>query len=432
MSEGSGRIATVTTLTERAAAVLTGVPPVLPGVDALYRDLHRHPELSGQEERTAGLVAQHLRAAGYEVTERVGGFGVVGVLVNGDGPVVGLRGDMDGLPIQEETGLEYASQNPGVMHACGHDVHTACLVGTAQLLAAARDQWSGTLLIIAQPAEELISGAEAMLAEGLFTRYPRPDVVLGQHDTSGPVGLILHRPGPLFAASRNFRVTIHGRGGHGAMPQASVDPVLIAARVITDLQSIVSREVSPNDVAVVTVGSIHAGTRPNIIPPTAVLEITTRGASEQVMDQIEEALGRLVRAACVGARAPREPEIELTEQTFATVNDDAPYARVRALHTELFGDEVADLPVMITGSEDFTYYGRPGPDTYPEPAIPICFWMVGVTPPDVWAAAPGEDLMTRILGVPTPHQPNFAPDPERGLRRGVEALAAAALAYLAA
>ncbi len=418
-------------LTEIADTVLAGLDPVLPDVDELYRDLHRHPELSGQEERTAGLVAVQLRAAGYQVTERVGGFGVVGVLANGAGPVVALRGDMDALPVHEQTGLPYASETPGVMHACGHDLHTACLVGAARVLAAAREHWAGTLVVFGQPAEETISGAAKMLADGLFTRFPRPDVVLGQHAIVGPPGSVLHRPGPLFAASRNFRVTIHGVGAHGAMPQFGVDPVVIAARVVVDLQTIVSREVPPNEVGVVTVGSIHGGTRPNIIPPSVTLEITTRAASEPMIEQIEAALRRIVNAACAAGRAPREPEIERIEHTFATVNDEPTHDRVRAAHRAVLGAVVAEFPELITGSEDFALFARPGPDSYPEPAIPTLFWLLGVTPADVWQAAPGDSLMAKAVSVPSPHQPGFAPDRESGLRGGVQALTVGALAYLA-
>ncbi|HWB35891.1 MAG TPA: peptidase dimerization domain-containing protein, partial [Rugosimonospora sp.] len=234
-----------------------------------------------------------------------------------------------------------------------------------------------------------------------------------------------------YAASRNFTVTIHGRGAHGASPHFGVDPIVIAARVVLDLQTIVSREISPNDIAVVTVGSIHGGTRPNIIPPSVTLEITTRGETEKTMDVISEALGRIVRAACVAGRAPREPEITLVERTFATINADEPFERVRAAHRAVFGDQVQDLPVLITGSEDFALYGRPGPDSYPEPAIPTYFWMVGVTPPPVWDAAAGTTLLEKVAHVPSPHQPTFAPDRPIGLRRGVEALVVAALAYLA-
>jgi amidohydrolase len=412
----------------RLSAAVDGV---LPGVDELYLDLHRHPELSGEEERTADVVADRLRDKGFEVTERVGGFGVAAVLRNGDGPVVGLRGDMDALPVFEETGLPYASENPGVMHACGHDMHTSCLVGAAEVLAATREHWSGTVLVIGQPSEEAVSGADAMLRDGLFTRFPRPDVVLGQHVTPAPAGTLLHRSGPLYAAARNFRVVLHGRGAHGALPQYGVDPVVLAARVVLDLQTIVSRETSPNDIAVVTVGSIHGGTRPNIIPPSVTLEITTRGASEKAMDAIEASLRRIVHAACAGAGAPREPEITLIDHVFATVNDAEPEGRVRAAHRALFGEAVTDLPFLITGSEDFGEYGAPGPDHYPEPAIPTYFWLLGVTPPQVWADAPGEELTEKFHGVPSPHQDVFAPDREHGLRIGVAALAAGALAYLA-
>ncbi|HEX8869239.1 MAG TPA: amidohydrolase, partial [Lentzea sp.] len=233
---------------------------------ALYRDLHQHPELSLQELRTAGVLADALRPLGYDVTTEVGGTGVVGVLRNGDGPVVMLRADIDALPVQETTGLPYASTEPGVAHACGHDMHATCLVGAAERLAQTREEWAGTLLVVFQPAEELGRGARDMVDDGLFERFGKPDVVLAQHVSPLPAGMIAHGSGPLMAASDTARVTLFGRGGHGSAPETTVDPVLMAAHVVVRLQGIVAREVAPSERAVVTVGRIQAGTKENVIP----------------------------------------------------------------------------------------------------------------------------------------------------------------------
>jgi hippurate hydrolase len=418
----------------RARHVIGDVDTVLDAVDALYRDLHQYPELSQFEEQTSAKVAARLDGAGLEVATHVGGFGVVGVLRNGDGPVVALRGDMDALPIHEDTDLPYASQvsvtrddgsTVGVMHACGHDLHTSCLVGAAELLAANRDAWRGTLFILAQPAEETISGAAAMLADGLFSRFPRPDVVLGQHAMHARAEMLLHRPDTFLAASRNLEIRIFGKGGHGSSPHVTIDPVLMAAQAVVALQAVVSREISPNQPAVVTVGSIHGGTRYNIVPPEVTLQVTTRGLSEPVMDQIQAAIERIVNGVCAAARAPKEPQVTVCEQTYATVNDPATTARVRAVHEALFGDDVVSYPEVIMGSEDFALYGMPGAGRYDEPAIPTAFWFVGTLAADRWDAAPGTQLLDKLATFPGPHTPHFAPDRTASLRRGLEALTAA-------
>jgi len=423
----------------RARHVIGDVDTVLDAVDALYRDLHQYPELSQFEEQTSAKVAARLDGAGLEVATHVGGFGVVGVLRNGDGPVVALRGDMDALPIHEDTDLPYASQvsvtrddgsTVGVMHACGHDLHTSCLVGAAELLAANRDAWRGTLFILAQPAEETISGAAAMLADGLFSRFPRPDVVLGQHAMHARAEMLLHRPDTFLAASRNLEIRIFGKGGHGSSPHVTIDPVLMAAQAVVALQAVVSREISPNQPAVVTVGSIHGGTRYNIVPPEVTLQVTTRGLSEPVMDQIQAAIERIVNGVCAAARAPKEPQVTVCEQTYATVNDPATTARVRAVHKALFGDDVVSYPEVIMGSEDFALYGMPGAGRYDEPAIPTAFWFVGTLAADRWDAAPGTQLLDKLATFPGPHTPHFAPDRTASLRRGLEALTAGALVFL--
>ncbi|GAA1874744.1 amidohydrolase [Asanoa iriomotensis] len=418
----------------RARAVLADLDGVLPEVDTLYQDLHTNPELSGAEVRTAGIIGARYKDAGLEVTPGVGGLGVVGVLTNGPGPVVGVRADFDALPIAEDTGLPYASTAVGtradgttvpVMHACGHDLHTASLIGAAQLLAAHRDRWRGTLVLIAQPAEETMQGAKAMLGDGLFDRFPRPDVVLAQHCAITRTGMVHHKAGIAYSACRNFRITIHGRGAHGAAPHWSVDPVLLAAQTIVLLQGIVAREVDPDEMTVLTVGSVHAGTRPNIIPPEAVLEVTLRATSEPVMDQLQAAMERIVNGVAVTGRAPRPPEIELCEHTIAVDNDDTVTARVRAVHAELFGAaDVIDLPEANKGSEDFAYYA-----SHAVRRIPATMWFYGSTAAALWDAADG-DLRERMARMPGQHTPFYAPDRLPTLRRGVETLVAGALAFL--
>lgn len=430
------RIASIAARTE--TTLTTRLADLLPDLENLFYAIHEHPELSGAEEHTAARVAERFHEAGLAVTEKVGGHGVVGVCENGPGPVVALRADMDALPVAEDTGLPYASRvtvarEDGsmlpVMHACGHDAHTTCLVGTAQLLCAARDQWSGTVVFVAQPAEETMRGAAAMLADGLFTRFPRPDVVLGQHVTTTRAGMVHHRPGTFAAGVRNIRVRIFGTGGHGAAPHGAVDPIVIAAQLITMLQTVVSREINPVEPAVLTVGSVHAGTRPNIIPPEAVLEITTRAATDEVLDQIYAAAERITRQVCAAARGG-EPTIEVFEGVPATINDPALTDHVRAAHTALFADDVIDLLVMGMGAEDFALYRMPGAGRYDGDPIPTCYWAIGATEANAWDNTPGEALLERAMRLPVGHSPQFAIDPRPTLSRGVEAFVGAALACL--
>jgi hippurate hydrolase len=415
---------------------------ILPEVEALYKDLHRHPELSMQETRTAGIVVERLHKLGaYAVTPGVGGTGVVGVVHNGEGPTVALRADMDALPLEEKTGLPYSSQAMGiapdgrevhVMHACGHDVHTASLLGAADVLAHLRDAWRGTLVLIFQPGEESVAGAEAMLHDGIFTRFPRPDILLGQHDGPYLAGTVLHRSGVTANACTNLRVRLFGVGGHGAMPDTAVDPILIAASAIVRLQAIVSREIPARYLPVVTVGSVHAGTRPNIIPDEATMEITLRSIDDAVLTQIEAAVRRIIEAEAEAARAPRPPEIAVTEHAPVLNNDVAATARVAAAHRLFFGDEhTLEIPNVQPASEDFGAFGLAGPDHFPAPDIPYCYWSIGATNPEIWARTPGETLLAKFAHLPSPHSPFFAPDPLPTLRTGVEALTVAALEFLA-
>lgn len=425
-----------------AQAIREFTDAILPEVEALYEDLHCHPELSMQEQRTAALVAERLRALdGYEVAAGVGGTGVVGVLRNGNGPTVALRADMDALSLEEKTGLPYASKAMGtmsdgrevhVMHACGHDVHTASLVGVANVLARLRDAWRGTLFLIFQPGEETIAGAEAMLHDGIFERFPRPDILLGQHDGSYPAGTVLHRPGVCANACTNLRVRIFGVGGHGAMPDTAVDPILIAGSAIVRLQAIVAREIPARYLPVVTVGSVHAGTRPNIIPDEATMEITLRSTDDAVLGQIEAAVRRIIAAEAEGAGAPRAPEIVAFEHAPVLNNDADVTAHVAAAHRAFFGaDRTLDIPGVQAASEDFGAFGLAGPGHFSPPNIPYCFWSIGATNPDTWARTPGETANEKLSHLPSPHSPFFAPDPLPTLRTGIEAFTVAALEFLA-
>ncbi|MFC7327616.1 amidohydrolase [Marinactinospora rubrisoli] len=422
---------------QSGSAVMALVDEIFPLVEGFYVDLHRNPELSHQEHRTARAVAEWLSRAGFEVATGVGGTGVVGVLRNGDGPTVLLRGDMDALPVEERTGLPYASTARGVdadgnevpiMHACGHDLHTACLVGAADLLAGAREQWSGTLMVVAQPAEETIDGAAGMLRDGVYRRFGRPDVALAQHVGPQPAGMIGHRAGVILGAGSTLQVRVFGTGGHGSRPHTTVDPVVIAANIVNRLQTVVSREVDPKEMAVVTVGVLRAGTKANVIPDEAYLEVNTRSLNERVGRQLHSAIERIVRAEAAASGAPREPEITLAQETGVTANDPAQTSALAAAHRAYFGDAyVVDLPEPFSGSEDFGAFGLPG-DDHP---IPYVFWFLGGTPHDVWAEAPGESPYEKLGALPSNHSPFFAPDREPTLRAGLAALTVGALTYLA-
>ncbi|MEU6094410.1 amidohydrolase [Streptomyces sp. NPDC047079] len=412
----------MTSAAARTALDLTADLPVA-DLENCYLDLHRHPELSLREHRTAGRLAERLRTAGYETTEGVGGTGVVGVLRNGDGPTVLLRADLDALPVAEETGLPYASTTPGVMHACGHDLHVTWLAGAAGALAAGRDTWSGTLLVVGQPAEETGEGARAMVTDGLYERFPRPGVLLAQHAAPGPAGFYAHRPGLILSASTDVDVVVHGRGGHGSRPEATVDPVVTAAYLVTRLQTVVSREIAPRDSAVLTVGRIEAGTRHNIIPSEAHIALNLRTQSAEVRDRMIAAVRRIAAGECLAAGCPREPEVTVGADFPVTVNDTAAEGRVAAVHGEVFGAATVFDPGPAMGSEDFPHLAADG--------IPYAYWFVTSTPADVWEAAPGADLMEKFAEVPSNHSPRFAPDLST-LAPGVRALVSGALAHLSA
>ncbi|MFS4093353.1 amidohydrolase [Streptomyces sp. AF1A] len=411
----------MTSTAARTALELTSDLPVAE-LEDLYRDLHRHPELSLHEHRTAGKLAGRLKGAGFETVEGVGGTGVVGRLRSGDGPTVLLRADMDALPVREATGLSYASETNGVMHACGHDLHVTWLAGAAEALAAGRDAWRGTLLVVGQPAEETGQGASRMVADGLYERFGRPDVLLGQHAAPGPAGLYPHVPGLIMSASTDVDIVVHGRGGHGSRPEATVDPVVTAAYLVTRLQTVVSREVAARESAVLTVGRIEAGTRHNIIPDEARIALNLRTQSEEVRQRMLAAIRRVARGECLAAGCPREPDVSIGNTFPVTVNDAGTDAAVAAVHGEVFGAGTVFDPGPAMGSEDF-----------PELAlgsIPYAYWFVTTTPGEVWEQAPGDTLQEKFAAVPSNHSPHFAPDLST-VAPGVRTLVSGALALLA-
>lgn len=405
----------------RTARDLTADLP-LPGLEDLYRDLHRHPELSLREHRTAGTLAGRLADAGFKTAEGVGGTGVVGRLAHGDGPTVLLRADMDALPVTEATGLPYASTADGVMHACGHDLHVTWLAGAAAALAAGRDTWRGTLLVVGQPAEESGQGARRMLTDGLYERFGRPDVLLGQHAAPGPAGLYPHAPGLIMSAATDVDIVVYGRGGHGSRPEATVDPVVTAAYLVTRLQTVVSREVAAGESAVLTVGRIEAGSRHNIIPDEARIALNLRTQSEAVRQRMLAAIRRIAQGECLAAGCPREPEVTLGATFPMTVNDAATDTTVAAVHGELFGAAAVFDPGPAMGSEDF-------PELALDGAIPYAYWFVTTTPHDAWNDAPGDTLPEKLAAVPSNHSPHFAPDPST-VAPGVRTLVSGALALL--
>ncbi|WP_053850076.1 amidohydrolase [Streptomyces sp. NRRL B-24085] len=410
----------MTSAAARAALDLTAGLPV-PGLEDFYRDLHRHPELSFGEHRTAARLAERLRAAGFETAEGIAGTGVAGVLRNGDGPTVLLRADMDALPVEERTGLPYASRTPGVMHACGHDLHVTWLAGAAQALADGRDAWSGTLVLVGQPAEEAGGGAAAMVADGLYDRVPRPDVLLGQHAVPGPTGLYAHVPGLIMSATTDVEIVVHGRGGHGSRPETTVDPVVTAAYVVTRLQTVVSREIRPREPAVLTVGRIEAGTAPNIIPATARISLNLRTQSEAVRDRMVAAIRRIAEGECRAAGCPREPEVTVGGSFPLTVNDPEIDHRIAAVHREVFGTDTVFDSGPAMGSEDFSKLALG--------ELPYSYWFVTCTPAATWDAAPGADLLEKSDAVPSNHSPDFAPDLST-VAPGVRTLVSGALAML--
>jgi amidohydrolase len=411
--------------------VLNNLGDLLPDLESVYKDIHAHPELSMQETRTAGIAADHLRAAGYEVTTGVGKTGVVGLLRNGEGPTVMLRADMDALPVQEATGLPYASKVTAadssgktvpVMHACGHDMHVSWLIGATTLLAKARDAWKGTLMPVFQPAEETAAGAQAMIDDGLFKRFRKPDVVLGQHVMVGSAGVLSSRAGVVTSAGDSLQIRMFGRGAHGSMPEASIDPVVMAAATVLRLQTIVSREVGANEAAVVTIGVLQAGAKENVIPDEAMIKLNVRTFDEGVRKRVLAAIERIVNAEAAASGAPKKPEITPLDRYSLVRNDPEAAKRVGDAFRLHFSFERVQETKPTTASEDFGSFGA-------EWGAPSVFWFVGGTDPDVYAKAKKDG---KIGDIPTNHNSRFAPVIHPTLETGVEALAIAAQAWLSA
>jgi len=407
-----------TTVAAQTASTTSDVNAILPDAHTLYLDLHQHPELSGHEVQTAANMAAKLRALGYDVTEHVGGTGVVALLKNGAGPTAMLRTELDALPVEEKTGLSYASKvrtkddsgaDVPVMHACGHDVHMAALYGTAAIMARTKSTWHGTLMLIGQPAEETIGGAIGMVKDGLFTRFPRPDVAIALHVfnelPAGKVGVV---PGIYDSNDDSLRLTIYGKGGHGARPDTTVDPIVIAARTILALQTIPSREVKPGELAIITVGYVHAGTKNNIIPDQAELGLTVRTYKPEVRTQVLSAIARIAKAEAEAAGAPREPSIVKYETTDAVYNNPALAERLRVPLEAALGHDNVSVEAPKTGSEDFSVFVEQG--------IPGFYFNLGGAYPDKFAEA-------KAAGVPLPsnHSSLFAPDLDPALRTGITA-----------
>jgi hippurate hydrolase len=396
-----------------------------PELDALYKDIHSHPELAFQEVRTAGLLAAAMRELGFQVTEKVGKTGVVAVLHNGSGPTVMVRTELDALPMEEKTGLPYASRAKAtfggretfVAHSCAHDIHMAAWVGAARTLVALKDKWQGTLLFVAQPAEEVVSGAKAMLADGLFTRFPKPDFAFALHTGPGPYGTIGYNVGPMTSNSDGLEITFKGRGSHGSAPHASIDPIMIAAHFVTDVQSVISREKDPFEFGVVTIGAFQAGTVGNIIPDTATVRGTIRSYNAAVRQKLLDGVRRTAQASAAMAGAPA-PDVLLEEGGAAVVNTEAVVLRTEILFKAVFGDRnVARIP-PITASEDFSAFVNEG--------VPSMFFFIGVSDP-------GQVAESRKPGgkpLPGNHSPLFAPVPEPSIKTATKAMTLAVLNVL--
>ena len=393
------------------------VDAAYPAAHELYLDLHQNPELSSHETQTAAKLAARLRNLGYEVTEGVGGTGVVAILKNGAGPTVMLRTELDALPVEEKTGLSYASKvhakddsgrDVPVMHACGHDVHMAVLVGTADIMAHSKASWHGTLMLIGQPAEETISGAKRMIADGLFTRFPKPTLGFALHvGNELPANQVGITPGIYNTNADSLRVTIYGKGGHGSAPHTAIDPIVIAAKTILSLQTIVSREVKPGEMAVVTVGYVRAGTKNNIIPDQAELGLTVRTFKADVRKQVLAAITRIINAESQAGGAPKEPLIEHYESTDSVYNDPALAQRLRVPLQAALGKENVITEEPITPSEDYAFFVEQG--------VPSLYMSLGGANPQKYAEA-------KVAGVmlPSNHSPYFSPDAEMAIHTGIK------------
>jgi len=410
--------------------ILAPLGELLPDLEAIYKDIHAHPELSMQEARTAGIAADHLAKSGFEVTPGVGKTGVVGLLRNGVGPTVLLRADMDALPIKEATGLPYASTVTAtgpdgkctpVAHSCGHDMHVACLIGAASLLARNRQTWIGTLMAVFQPGEETAQGAQAMIDDNLFTRFPKPDVVLGQHVMSLPSGQLDWRTGVVTSAADSLQIRMFGRGAHGSMPEASIDPVVMAASTVMRLQTVVSREVAPTESAVVTIGVLQAGTKENVIPDQAIIKLNVRTFDEGVRKHVLAAIERIANAEAAAAGAPKPPEITPLDHYSLVTNDIDATNKVVNAFRENFPDGSVEQTKPTMASEDFGCFGA-------EWHVPAVYWFFGGHDSAVYDKAKKDGTLNEL---PTNHNPRFAPVIHPTLEMGVKALVVASCAWLA-
>lgn len=405
--------------------------------DAMFKDLHANPELSFEEVRTASVLAASLRKSGFAVTSGVGRTGVVGVLENGPGPRVLLRADMDALPVTEATGVAWASrargttpegEATGIMHACGHDAHTTALAAACAALADCRDLWSGTILAVGQPAEELLAGAAAMLDDGLYERFGVPDVALGQHVGAAPVGTVVHASGPILTATAKIDIIVHGRGGHGATPHSTVDPVPIAAHIITRLQTLVARETDPARPVVVTVGRVVAGLKSNVIPDEALMQLSIRAATTPVLDRLIARIKDIASAEGIAGATPVAPTVRVEAYGGATVNDAQAHDLVRAAHEAMFGESaVWTQRGLVMASEDFGFFGGRALDD--RPPIPTHFWFTGSMDRAHWGSHEPTDRDPLPQTLPPGHSPEFLVDPAT-IPLAARALAAAALAFL--
>jgi amidohydrolase len=394
------------------------VEAAYPEAHALYLDIHQNPELSSHEVQTAAKLAGRLRGLGFEVTEHVGGTGIVAILKNGAGPTVMLRTELDALPVEEKTGLAYASKvrtkddaghDVPVMHSCGHDLHMASILGTATVMVHSKDTWHGTLMVIGQPAEETIGGAKGMLDDGLLTRFPKPNVAVAMHvGNLLPAGKVGITPGIFNTNADSLRITIYGKGGHGAAPNTAIDPIVIAARTILALQTIVSREVKPGEMAVVTVGYVEAGTKNNIIPDHAELGLTVRTRNSEVRKQVLAAIARITKAEAEAAGAPRAPLIDHYEGTELVYNDPVLAQRLKGTLEAALGKDNVAMQEPIPASEDFSYYVAQG--------IPGFYFSLGGADPGKFAEAKAAGTM-----LPSNHSPLFAPDVDPALHTGIAA-----------
>jgi hippurate hydrolase len=392
------------------------VDAMYPWLDAVYKDLHAHPEIAFQEVRTAGKLALEMRKLGFEVTEKVGKTGIVAVLRNGAGPTVLVRTELDGLPMEEKTGLPYASHIP-VTHSCGHDIHMASWLGAARTLHELKSQWQGTLVFIGQPAEETVSGARAMLDDGLFTRFPKPDYAFALHSWPLAYGTVGFNDGPVSSNSDAIEIVFKGRGGHGSAPDKALDPIAIAARFVVDVQTVISREKDPKEFGVVTIGAIHGGTVGNIIPESVQVRGTIRSYNPDVRNKLLDGVRRVANASAAMSGAPA-PEVQLIAGGASIVNDEALVRRTEAVFKEAFGAANAQRMPAMTGSEDFSLYANQG--------VPSMFFFAGVVEPKTAMEA------HRPGGTPLSfnHSPYFAPVPEPSIKTAAQAMSLAVLNVL--